>query len=101
MNDTYATYESKVKVGFKPMPNLVDLHLSDEWWVPSIEANVGVDVPLSERNQLTFNGGYNFPCRRLGVFEGAAFTVGIKHFFERKKLAKSPARRDLDNPAKL
>lgn len=78
---TYATYEAKVKVGFKPFPNLVSLNLQDAWGIPSYGAVVGVDVPLTKKSALSANAAYNWFTDEERDFNGPAFTVVWKHFF--------------------
>lgn len=78
---TYALYDAKVKVGFVPFGNTLSLKLDDAWWVTSVNANIGVDMPISRRTHLTCNAGYNFFFNRAYDFEGSAFTLGIKRYF--------------------
>jgi hypothetical protein len=80
-----ATYHAKAKVGFKPFDNLVDYQQSEEWLIPSVSPNVGVDVPLGKQSQLSFNVSYNWFKEQGDDFNGPAFTVVWKHFFNRKK----------------
>lgn len=77
---TYATYDAKVKVGFKPLPN-IGIKLSDSWFIPSVNLNLGVDIPIDDKNQLFCNAGYAFFSDQDQDFNGAAFTIGWKHFF--------------------
>jgi len=78
---TYATYEAKVRVGFKPFPNLVSLNLEDAWGIPSYSAVVGVDVPLTKKSALSANAAYNWFTDEERDFNGPAFTVVWKRFF--------------------
>jgi len=78
---TYATYEVKAKVGFKPFDNIVSLKLDDGWLVSSVGANVGLDAPITGRTHVTFNAGYNFFLDRAWDFEGPAYTLGVKRYF--------------------
>ena len=78
---TYATFNSKIKLGFKPLPNFLNVELSDSWFLPSLNLNVGLDVPIGPRSQLSFNGGYAFFWKQEFDFEGAAYTVAWKYFF--------------------
>ena len=80
--ETYATYRVKAQARFADFPNFLDVKLKDAWWVPSINANVGVDIPLDRHNVLTFNAGYNFSMKRAYDFDGVAITAGWKHFFK-------------------
>src|SRR5690606_27643044 len=57
---TYATYDAKVKLGFRPLPNLISLELSDAWTLPSLSVVGGIDLPLSRKASFTVNAGYNF-----------------------------------------
>lgn len=77
---TYATYDAKVKVGFKPLPN-IGIKLSDSWFIPSLNVNVGLDIPVDDKNQLFCNAGYAFFTEQQQDFNGAAITIGWKHFF--------------------
>lgn len=77
---TYATYDAKVKVGFNPLPN-IGIKLSDSWLLPSVNLNMGFDIPLNERNLLFCNAGYAFFWEQEHDFSGPAFTIGWKHFF--------------------
>lgn len=79
---THATFEAKVKVGLSPLPNVVSLELSDGWYLPSVNANLGADVPLGRRTSLGFNAGYNFFSDQKQDFEGPAFTVTWNYFFK-------------------
>lgn len=81
---TNATYKAKVKVGFKPFDNLVDYTESDEWLLPSVSANIGADVPISKRSQLSFNASYNRFFDERDDFEGPSFTVIWKRFFGKR-----------------
>jgi len=89
---TYATYNAKVKIGFKPFPNVVNLEFEDAWGLPSLTVVGGVDVPLSRHTTLTFNGGYNFFWDQEFDFEGYAFTVQWRRYFGGGKGAKPAAR---------
>ncbi|MFO7975041.1 MAG: hypothetical protein R6V12_10455 [Candidatus Hydrogenedentota bacterium] len=78
---TYALYDAKVKVGFVPFGNILSLKLDDAWWVSSVNANIGLDMPITRRTHLTCNAGYNFFFNRAYDFEGSAYTLGIKRYF--------------------
>jgi hypothetical protein len=82
MTETKAGFEAKAKAGFTDVTHLVDLDLKDNWWVTSLNANIGADIPLSKRNALSVNAGYNFALTRGFDFDAAAFTVGWKHYFK-------------------
>lgn len=79
---TYATFKAKVKLGLQPLPNLVNIELSDAWTLPSLTAVGGFDLPLSRNSTLTFNGGYNFFREQEFDFEGYAFTVQWRRYFK-------------------
>lgn len=79
---TYATYNAKIKVGFKPLPNIVNLELEDAWTIPSISPRVGLDVPLTPRTQIGFDAGYNFFADEKQDFEGPSYTIAWKYFFK-------------------
>lgn len=78
---THATYDAKIKVGFKPLNTLVELKPANDWLIPSLNFCAGADVPLSRQSMLTFNAGYNFFADRQFDFGGTAFTLGWKRFF--------------------
>jgi hypothetical protein len=77
---TYATYEAKVRLQLRPFPS-IGIRLEDAWLVPSINLNVGLEVPVNERSALFVNGGYAFFDKQRHDFQGPVFTVGWKHFF--------------------
>ena len=79
---THATFDAKIKAGFAPFPHLLDLHLSDSWYLPSINVNVGAEIPMTPKNSLGFNAGYNFFFDREDDFEGPAFTLTWSHYFK-------------------
>ncbi|MBN2307351.1 MAG: hypothetical protein JXR94_00170 [Candidatus Hydrogenedentes bacterium] len=78
---TYATYDVKVQVGLRDVQNLINYELSDAWLLPSFNANVGVDVPLSKRSVFSANVGYNFFVDRAYDFAGPSLVVGWKYHF--------------------
>ena len=78
---TYASYEAYVKVGFKPFGNLVSVKKSDAWRIWSVNANVGVDVPVSKHHQLNFNAGHSFFAERDYDFGGPTWSVSWKYLF--------------------
>ncbi|MFP4500068.1 MAG: hypothetical protein ACLFTT_03630 [Candidatus Hydrogenedentota bacterium] len=77
---TYALYEAKVDLHLRPLPN-IPIRLDDGWLTPSFNVNIGLDVPVSEKNALFGNAGYAFFLDRADDFAGWAFTIGWKHFF--------------------
>ena len=77
---TYATYAAKVRLQLRPFPNL-GIRLEDAWLVPSINLNVGLEVPVNEHNILFGNAGYAFFDKQRQDFEGPAFTLGWKFMF--------------------
>lgn len=79
---TYATFRAKVKLGLNPLPNFVNLELSDAWGLPSATVVGGVDMPLTENTSLTFNAGYNHFWDQASDFEGYAFTVQWRSYFK-------------------
>lgn len=81
LTENYAAFKAKVKVGLKPFPNVLNLKLKDEWWVTAFNVNVGVDIPITRRNLLVLNGGYNFSFSRAFDFDAIAITVGWKYYF--------------------
>jgi hypothetical protein len=82
VTETYASYTAKIKGGFTDSTRFLNLELDDRWWVTTFNANVGADIPLNTRNALVLNAGYNIACTQGFDFDGAAFTVGWKHYFK-------------------
>lgn len=82
VTETYASYRAKAKAGFTDFTRFLNLELSDRWWVTTFNANLGADIPLSRRDALALNAGYNVACTQGFDFDGAAFTVGWKHYFK-------------------
>ena len=78
---TRATFRAKAKLGFRPLPNFVNLELSDSWTLPSATLVAGFDMPLSKDTALTVNGAYNHFWDRDFDFEGWALTLQWKYFF--------------------
>jgi len=78
---TYATFNSKTKLGFKPLPNFLNIELSDSWFLPSLNLNAGLDIPVGPRSQLSIGGGYTFFWKQEFDFEGASYTLAWKYFF--------------------
>jgi len=78
---TYATYDAKVKVGFEPFGSAIRYKQSDSWLIPSVNVNVGADVPLSPRGALTMDAGYTFFRDRGYDFAGWNYTIGYKWYF--------------------
>jgi hypothetical protein len=78
---TYATYRAKVKAGLKPFPNILNLELDDSWFIPSVNINVGADIPLNKQSSFFVNAGYNYFDTQDFDFEGPSYTVGLKWFF--------------------
>ena len=76
-----ATYDVKMKMGFRPFPNLLSLELSDKWLVPSLNLNACTDIPLGKRSALSLNAGYSFFKERAYDFEGPLFTIAWKRYF--------------------
>jgi len=82
LTETYSGYKAKAKGGFTKFSHFLNLDLKDNWWVTSFNANLGADIPMNKYNALTLNAGYNFAFSRDFDFDGAAFTVGWKHYFK-------------------
>jgi hypothetical protein len=78
---TYATYDAKVKVGFQPFGSAIQYSQSDSWLLPSVNVNVGADVPISKRGVFTMNAGYTFFRDREYDFAGWNYTIGYKWYF--------------------
>lgn len=85
LTHTYATYDAKVKVKFEPLLKLVDLHLSDDWLTTSVDANVGVEIPIKKRDEIVFAVGYSKFFRLGEDFDSLTFTVEYKRYFRGKK----------------
>ncbi len=78
---THATYDVKVKLGFNPIRNLLNVGLHDDWTIPSVGGVVGVDIPLTKRSVLSLNASANkFSDQELD-FDGPSFTIAWKRFF--------------------
>jgi len=78
---TYASYEANVKLGFRPFGNLISIKQGDAWDIWSVNFNVGVDIPVNERNQLNFNAGHGFFAERDYDFGGPTWSVSWKYLF--------------------
>ncbi len=83
MTWTYAMFRAKAKVGFRPLPNLINLTLSDSWYLPSLNPHFGFEIPLNDRNSLASAAGYNVFFDEKQDFEGVSFTFNWNHFFRR------------------
>jgi hypothetical protein len=82
LTETSAGYRAKAKSGFTEYTHLLDVNLTDHWWVATFNANLGADVPVDDDNAISLNAGYNFAFKRGFDFDGPAFTVGWKHYFK-------------------
>ena len=78
---TYATYRVKAKFGVHPLPNLVNIEMSDAWLLPSATLVGGFDLPLSKDTTLTVNAGYNHFWDQEFDFEGGLLTVQWRRYF--------------------
>ena len=78
---TYATYRVKAKFGLHPLPNLVNIEMSDAWLLPSATLVGGFDLPLSKDTTITVNLGYNHFWDQDFDFEGHAFTIQWRRYF--------------------
>ncbi len=81
LTETHAGFKVKAKAGFGSIYNFLDFKLKDDWWVTSVNANLGLDIPWNNRNVMSLNAGYNFACTRGFDFSGPAITIGWKRFF--------------------
>ena len=79
---TDAGFAAKIKLGLKPFGDFLTIRLKESWLIPSVNFNVGVDIPVNRYSVLVFNAGYNFFKEEKGDFDGAAFTLGWRYFFE-------------------
>ncbi len=79
---TYASFDARIKVGFHPVPYLVDVKISDAWYVPSINANLGIDFPIGKKTTFVVGGGYNFFDYKKEDFGGSSFTATLNYFFK-------------------
>ena len=80
-NINYATFDARVKIGFKPLPNLIDVEISEDYMLKGVIVNAGFDMPISTYSHMTFEVDYNFFQDHEEDFNGPAITVGIKHYF--------------------
>lgn len=87
---TRATFRAKAKLGFRPLPNFLNLELSDAWTLPSVTTVAGVDIPLSRDTALTVNVAYNYFWERDFDFEGWALTIQWKRYFGGPKNVVDP-----------
>jgi hypothetical protein len=78
---TYATYRVKAKFGLHPLPNLINVELSDAWILPSVTLVGGFDLPISKDTTLTVNAGYNYFESQEHDFEGGLLTVQWRRYF--------------------
>ncbi len=79
---THAGFSARVQLGMGPIKDLVSIRLKEDWLLPSLNVNAGVDIPWSKNSVLVFNGGYNFFSDQRQDFNGAAFTIGWRYFFK-------------------
>jgi hypothetical protein len=86
---THATFRAKAKLGLVPLPNFVNLELGDSWTLPSATIVGGFDLPLSQDTTLTVNAGYNHFWDQEFDFEGYAFTIQWRRYFN------GPSHRDI------
>jgi len=77
---TYATFRAKVRVAVAPLPNL-GIDLSDQWLVFSLNLHGGWELPITERDGLLINVGYNRFNRQRQDFEGFAVSMEWKRAF--------------------
>jgi hypothetical protein len=80
-NLNYATFDAKVKIRFKPLPNLIDVKISEAYMLTGIIVNAGFDMPITAYSHMTFEADYNFFQSHEEDFNGPAITIGIKHYF--------------------
>jgi len=78
---TYALYEAKIKIGFKPFRDFASLKLSDEWGIPSFGPAAGFDLPLTKKSLLSFNASYQWFTDQQDDFNGPSYTLQWKHYF--------------------
>lgn len=81
MTWTYATFRAQIKLGFSPFRDVLNLELSDAWYVPSIGAHAGLEIPMNEKNSIVFGGGYSFFLKQEEDFQGASFTINWNRYF--------------------
>jgi len=79
---TGAGFEAGVRLGFGLVRSLGKIEFEDDWVLPSVNLNAGVDIPWSKRSVLVFNAGYNFFEDQKKDFNGTAYTVGWRYFFK-------------------
>ena len=85
---THATFQAKIKLGLNPFPNVVNIALGDAWTLPSATLVGGFDLPLSKDTTVTVNAGYNHFWDQEFDFEGYAFTVQWRRYFNGPRLGK-------------
>jgi hypothetical protein len=80
--ETYAGYQVKAKGSFIDGVHFMNIELHENWWVPTVNANVGADIPITRHSAISVNAGYNTSFKRGIDFDGPEFTVGWRHFFK-------------------
>ncbi len=78
---THAGYTAHAKIGLWPVEKLLRIDLGDSWDVWSTNVNVGVDVPITRRNQVNINYGHSFFYGHDSDFGGPVFSVTWKYSF--------------------
>lgn len=78
---TDAGFKARVRMGLWPVKDLIDVRLSDSWVIPSLNLNVGLDIPMNRNSVLALNAGQNFFREEKQDFNGPAFTVAWRYFF--------------------
>ena len=78
---TYAGYKVRAKIGLKPFNKIIDARLEDNWSIWSVNLNVGVDVPITRRNQINANFGQSIFFARDYDFGGPVFSLTWKYYF--------------------
>ncbi|MFA7693106.1 MAG: hypothetical protein WCX86_09435 [Candidatus Hydrogenedentales bacterium] len=81
LTQNYAGYKVKAKAQLSPLPKFLNFQQRENWWVTTLNLNIGADIPINERNVFVLNGGYNFSFHRAYDFNGVAITAGWKHYF--------------------
>ncbi len=78
---TWAGYDAQIGLGLGLARRVFNLHLHEDWALPSLTLVAGLDIPLNRRSVLILNGGYTFFKDQRQDFNGPAFTIGWRFMF--------------------
>ncbi len=83
---TYLTYDTKVKAKILPLLPIVDISPSETWHTVNLDTNIGLEIPLNERDEILFSfGGSVAPLIEDNNF---SFSIQFKRFLHKKKQNK-------------